>query len=157
MHLLCDAKGRSSGYQGPLELCPFMSAVEAGLRPRPVQRGGVAVLVTSREEEPQINVTMANVLIPFLVGGTLAASYLSEYLHVPPVAANVFYAGAVACIIGGIGFTILSVIKSKQKVAARYSLVCQACGHRPKTSQILLTAQIGRCAACGKELNLHKP
>jgi hypothetical protein len=91
------------------------------------------------------------------VGGTLVASYLPEYLHVPPVAANVFYAGAVACIIGGIGFTILSVIKGKQKVAARYGLVCQACGHRPKTSQILLTAQIGRCAACGKELNLHKP
>jgi hypothetical protein len=42
-----------------------MSAVEAGLRPGPVQRGGVAGLVTSREGEPQINVTMANVLIPF--------------------------------------------------------------------------------------------
>lgn len=97
-----------------------------------------------------------NRLFIFL-GAALAAVYLPEYLHVPPGAAYVFYAGAIVCILGGIGFTILSVIRNKQKVAARYGLVCRACGHRPKTSQIMATAQIGLCAACGKNLNMHKP
>jgi hypothetical protein len=50
-----------------------------------------------------------NRLFIFL-GAALAACYLPEYLHVPPVAAYVLYVGAIACILGGIGFTILSVI-----------------------------------------------
>lgn len=91
------------------------------------------------------------------VGAARAAAYLPDDLHVPPRAASVFYADAVTCIIGGIGFTIFSVIKGKHKVAERYGLVCQACGNRPRTSHILFTARIGQCAACGKQLNVHKP
>lgn len=55
-----------------------------------------------------------NRLFIFLAAA-LAASYLPEHLQMRRVAAYVLYAGAVACILGGIGFTILSVIKSKQK------------------------------------------
>lgn len=97
-----------------------------------------------------------NRLFIFL-GVALAASYLPRYFPVPAAAAYVLHAGAVVCVIGGIVFTIRSVSKYKQKIAARYGLVCKACGHRPKTSQIMLTAQVGQCAACGKDLNVHKP
>jgi hypothetical protein len=58
---------------------------------------------------------------PDPVSGTAELRQISKradaraHLHMPPVATYVLYAGAVACIFGGSGFTILSVIKSKQK------------------------------------------
>ena len=50
--------GRVSGYFVRSQLTPLVALVAALL-------GIFAVLVTPREEEPQINVTMANVLIAF--------------------------------------------------------------------------------------------
>ena len=50
--------GRIARYFLQSRLTPLLALVAALL-------GGFAVLVTPREEEPQINVTMANVLIPF--------------------------------------------------------------------------------------------
>ena len=97
-----------------------------------------------------------NRLFLFL-GAALVASYLPDYWKVPPLAASLIYAGAVACIFGGIGFTILSVVRRKQKVAARYGLVCPACGHRPGIRQILATAEMGLCAACHRELDVRLP
>jgi hypothetical protein len=96
-----------------------------------------------------------NRLFLFL-GAALAASYLPKYVHAPAPAANLLSAAAIVCIIGGIVFTIRSVMSGKQKVAAKYGLVCRACGHRPRTSQIMLTAQLGQCASCNNELNVHK-
>jgi hypothetical protein len=97
-----------------------------------------------------------NRLFVFL-GAALAASYLPKYVRVPAPAANVLSIAAIACIIGGIIFTIRSVMSGKQKVAAKYGLVCRACGHRPTTNRIMLTAELGRCASCNNELNVHKP
>ncbi|WP_284617236.1 efflux RND transporter permease subunit [Aquabacterium humicola] len=50
--------GRIAGYFQAAQLTPLLALVALLL-------GAFAVLVTPREEEPQINVTMANVLIPF--------------------------------------------------------------------------------------------
>ncbi len=44
--------------------------------------GLFAVLVTPREEEPQINVTMANVIVPF--PGASACATWSKWLPRPP-------------------------------------------------------------------------
>jgi multidrug efflux pump subunit AcrB len=50
--------GRIAGYFQAAQLTPLLALVALLL-------GAFAVLVTPREEEPQINVTMANVLVPF--------------------------------------------------------------------------------------------
>lgn len=97
-----------------------------------------------------------NHLFIFL-GAALAAAYLPKHLHASLFIVHLFYAAAVAFVVVGIGFTISSVIKKKQKVAARYGLVCKRCGHRPKVGKIMLAAQVGQCAACGNALNVHKP
>ena len=50
--------GRIAAYFQTAQITPLLALVALLL-------GVFAVLVTPREEEPQINVTMANVLIPF--------------------------------------------------------------------------------------------
>ncbi len=50
--------GRIAGYFQSAQITPLLALVALLL-------GAFAVLVTPREEEPQINVTMANVIIPF--------------------------------------------------------------------------------------------
>ena len=50
--------GRIAGFFQSAQITPLLALVALLL-------GAFAVLVTPREEEPQINVTMANVLIPF--------------------------------------------------------------------------------------------
>ncbi len=50
--------GRIAGYFQSAQITPLIALIALLL-------GAFAVLVTPREEEPQINVTMANVLIPF--------------------------------------------------------------------------------------------
>ena len=50
--------GRIAGYFQAAHLTPLLALMALLL-------GVFAVMVTPREEEPQINVTMANVLIPF--------------------------------------------------------------------------------------------
>ena len=50
--------GRIAGFFVGSQLTPLVALVAALL-------GVFAAVVTPREEEPQINVTMANVLIPF--------------------------------------------------------------------------------------------
>jgi multidrug efflux pump subunit AcrB len=50
--------GRVAAFFQSAQITPLLALVALLL-------GGFAVLVTPREEEPQINVTMANVLIPF--------------------------------------------------------------------------------------------
>ena len=52
--------GRIAAYFQTAQITPLLALVALLL-------GVFAVLVTPREEEPQINVTMANVLIPFPV------------------------------------------------------------------------------------------
>ena len=50
--------GRIAGFFQSAQITPLLALVALLL-------GAFAVLVTPREEEPQINVTMANVIIPF--------------------------------------------------------------------------------------------
>ena len=89
-----------------------------------------------------------------ILGILVAVTYLLDHLQAPPA---VLFLGAVFCVGGGIGYTIFSVTKGKQRLAARYGLVCRTCGHRPKTSQIMLVAQVRRCAICGNKLIPHMP
>ena len=58
MHKVLGISGRIAAYFQTARITPLL-AIGALLL------GVFAVLVTPREEEPQINVTMANVLIPF--------------------------------------------------------------------------------------------
>jgi len=58
MRKALGVSGRIAGYFQTAQITPLL-AIGA------VLLGVFAVLVTPREEEPQINVTMANVLIPF--------------------------------------------------------------------------------------------
>jgi multidrug efflux pump subunit AcrB len=58
MKLTLGISGRIAGYFQSAQITPLLALVALLL-------GIFAVLVTPREEEPQINVTMANVLIPF--------------------------------------------------------------------------------------------
>jgi rRNA maturation endonuclease Nob1 len=87
----------------------------------------------------------------------LAAVFLPEHFHWPQLVTKSMSVASVFFVVGGIGFTIYSVIKAKQKIAASYGLVCNACGRKPKTSQIMLVAQKRRCRGCGSELNVAKP
>ena len=50
--------GRIAGFFQSAQITPLLALLALLL-------GAFAVLVTPREEEPQINVTMANVLVPF--------------------------------------------------------------------------------------------
>ena len=92
-----------------------------------------------------------------VLGAALAAVYLPDWLRMPAAAAQALYWGAGALIVGSIVFTIRSAIVRKRKVAARYGLVCPACGHAPGTNDILSTAELGQCASCGGALNVHVP
>ena len=94
-----------------------------------------------------------NGLIVFLVV-VFAIAYFLEYLKVPSVA---LFTIVVICIFGGIGYTVYSVVRGKQRVAARYGLICDACGHRPRVGQIMLVAQTELCPVCGNKLDFHKP
>lgn len=92
-----------------------------------------------------------------VLGAALAAVYLPDWLHLPAAVAQALYWGVGVLIIGAIVFTIRSAIVGKRKVAARYGLVCPACGHRPGTNDILSTAELGQCASCGGPLNVRVP
>ena len=58
MHQTLGFSGRVAAYFQAASITPLLALLALLL-------GAFAVLVTPREEEPQINVTMANVLIPF--------------------------------------------------------------------------------------------
>ena len=58
MHSKLGVSGRIAAFFQSAQITPLLALVALLL-------GIFAVLVTPREEEPQINVTMANVLIPF--------------------------------------------------------------------------------------------
>jgi len=58
MKTVLGVSGRIAAFFQSAQITPLLALVALLL-------GGFAVLVTPREEEPQINVTMANVLIPF--------------------------------------------------------------------------------------------
>ena len=59
---------------------------------------------------------------------------------------DVVFAGLV---VGSIVDTFFRVIRQKQKVAAKYGLVCRACGYKPKAHMVLSAAMTQRCAKCG--------
>jgi hypothetical protein len=59
----------------------------------------------------------------------------------------------VGLVFGSIVYTIFRVVRQKQKVAARYGLVCHVCGYKPRAHMILSAATTRRCAQCGANLN----
>lgn len=94
-----------------------------------------------------------NRLTAFLVAlGALV--YLLDYFKAPEA---VMFMGAVICVAGIIAYTMFSVFRGQQRVAEKYGLVCNVCGWRPRTSQILLVAQTQQCNRCGNHLHFRKP
>ncbi len=59
----------------------------------------------------------------------------------------------VVVIVALIAFTIFKCVVDKQKVAAKYGLVCPACGYKPRAHMGLSAAQTLRCAKWGVRLN----
>jgi len=53
---------------------------------------------------------------------------------------------------GTIGYLIFRVARQKQRVAARYGLVCRMCGEKPKAHMVLSAAMTQHCARCGSKL-----
>ncbi|MBL8476537.1 MAG: hypothetical protein JNK71_10770 [Methyloversatilis sp.] len=53
---------------------------------------------------------------------------------------------------GAIGYLIFRVVRQKQRVAARYGLVCRACGEKPGAHMVLSAAMTQHCARCGAKL-----
>jgi hypothetical protein len=57
-----------------------------------------------------------------------------------------------ALVIGSIVYTFWRAQRQSHQVAAKYGLVCKACGHAPKAHMILSTATTLRCAKCKASL-----
>jgi hypothetical protein len=111
------------------------------------------VLSALNKELDSVLRTTDNRLIIFLAV-LFAAAYSLEQLH---FSSDVLFWGMAFCIGCGVGCTILSVRNGKQKIAEKYGLVCQVCGHRPKPNEIMLTAQVQQCRACGNSLDMKMP
>ncbi|MFH1813998.1 MAG: hypothetical protein ABIF28_07485 [Pseudomonadota bacterium] len=54
---------------------------------------------------------------------------------------------------GVIGYMIFRVARQKQRVAARFGLVCRVCGEKPKAHMVLSAAMTQHCARCGAKLS----
>jgi hypothetical protein len=79
----------------------------------------------------------------------LAVVLLLSRLQIKSVWLDLLQLSVLASIIGG---TIYSVVRQKQRVAARHGLVCPACGYRPWVTMILSAATTHRCSKCGSSL-----
>lgn len=79
----------------------------------------------------------------------LAVVVLFARLHIKSMWLDLLEAAVVVAILGA---TIYSVVRQKQRVAARYGLVCPVCGYRPGVSMIMSAATAQRCRKCGSPL-----
>jgi hypothetical protein len=91
------------------------------------------------------------------IGATLIFALLPKYIRVPPWVAYTFAFLSFSSIIGGIAYTIWSVVKKKLTVANRYGLRCGACGRRPKVLRIMQAAELRTCPWCASALDVHLP
>ena len=80
----------------------------------------------------------------------LALVFLLAQLHVEGLWVNTIEIMFVVALLGG---TVYSAIRQKQKLAARYGLVCARCGYLPWPSTILSAATAQRCRKCGSRLD----
>jgi|SRR5262245_12403381 len=79
----------------------------------------------------------------------VAVVMLFARLQIKSMWLDLVEAAVVVTILGG---TIYSVVRQKQRVAARHGLVCSMCGYRPGVSMILSAATTQRCRKCGSPL-----
>jgi hypothetical protein len=79
----------------------------------------------------------------------VAVVMLVARLQIKSMWLDLVEAAVVVTILGG---TIYSVVRQKQRVAARYGLVCSVCGYRPGVSMILSAATTQHCRKCGSPL-----
>jgi hypothetical protein len=97
-----------------------------------------------------------NRLVVFIGAGLIFVS-LPIYVHVQPWIVYALALLSFVCIIGGIAYTIWSVMQRKRAVASRYGLLCSACGRLPKLFQVLQAAELRQCPRCRNALNVHLP
>jgi len=62
----------------------------------------------------------------------------------------------VVIVFGTIVIALLRNIRKKRSIAEKYGLVCQVCGHAPRSHMLLSAATTQRCARCGARLRLDR-
>ena len=91
------------------------------------------------------------------IGVALMFVLVPKFVRVPTLAVYTLALLSASSILGGIAFTIWSVVKRKLAVADRYGLRCNACGPRPANFRIMQAAELRRCPRCGNDLDVHLP
>ena len=107
---------------------PFLSAVNADLES-----------VNKRNDNKLLVILL--LLVPLV--------FLYEHSGITSIWLN---AALIGLVIGSIAYTVFRVVRQKQKVAAKYGLVCPVCGYKPKAHMVLSTAMTLRCSKCGSNL-----
>ena len=106
---------------------------------------------TDISEDPELHAIDKRNDIKLLVALALSVAvvFMLARLHVEGLWVNTIEVMFIVALLGG---TIYSTIRQKQKVAARYGLVCARCGYQPWPSTILSAATTQRCRKCGSRL-----
>jgi len=115
--------------EGDISDDPFLSAVNTDLES-----------VNKRNDNKLLVILL--LLVPL--------AFLYEHSGISSIWLNAVFIGLV---VGSIVYTIFRVVRQKQKVAAKYGLVCHVCGYKPKAHMVLSAAMTQRCAKCGANLN----
>ncbi|OYY95353.1 MAG: hypothetical protein B7Y41_02300 [Hydrogenophilales bacterium 28-61-23] len=115
--------------EGDISDDPFLSAVNTDLES-----------VNKRNDNKLLGILLS--LVPL--------AFLYEHSGISSIWLNAVFIGLV---VGSIVYTIFRVVRQKQKVAAKYGLVCHVCGYKPKAHMVLSAAMTQRCAKCGANLN----
>jgi formate dehydrogenase maturation protein FdhE len=114
--------------EGDISDDPFLSAANADLES-----------VNKRNDNKLLVILL--LLVPLV--------FLYEHSGITSIWLN---AALIGLVVGSIAFTIFRVVRQKQKVAAKYGLVCPVCGYKPKAHMVLSTAMTLRCSKCGANL-----
>ena len=114
--------------EGDISDDPFLSAVNFDLE-----------LVNKRNDNKLLVILL--LLVPL--------AFFYEHSGITGIWLNAIFVGL---LIGTIVYTMFRVVRQKQEVAAKYGLVCHACGYKPKAHMILSAAMTQRCAKCGANL-----
>ncbi|MGD2141733.1 MAG: hypothetical protein PVH25_15170 [Burkholderiales bacterium] len=91
------------------------------------------------------------------IGIALLLALLSKLVRIPTWSIDVLASLSALSILGGIAYTVGSVVQKKLVVADRYGLRCRACGRRPKVFRILQAAELRKCPWCRSALDVYLP
>lgn len=116
-----------------------------------------AALLNALERDLSSTVRGADNRLFLFIGLALVAALLPNYISMPRLAVDALSVLSFAAVLGGLAFTAWSVIQKKQAIAKKYGLHCSVCGRRPRTSQIVLVAQVAQCSNCRNRLSPRIP